>query len=288
MRGNHPEQFEYLETRFNIGKWEREQDSLWPAFIEVTERRNLFVHTDGFVSNQYLEVCRKNNANIGKIGKGDELKVTPDYFRHAYETLLEMGIKVSQVLWRKQFPEQAKESDRSIANTTYDLLMNKRYGLARNLLSFAATGLKTKLHDEEELLHFKVNLAIALKNLDDKVEFTKCMASEEWHKKRDLFQLAEAVLNERYHDAVILMRKVGKGVHKADYRRWPLYEKFRNLPEFRAVFRELFGEDVDSHDDSHTSLTISDYSVSDSAAVQRDSADRGQIATSPEQKVRRS
>jgi hypothetical protein len=197
MRGNHPEQFEYLETRFNIGRWEREQDPLWRTFIEVTERRNLFVHTGGSVSNQYLEVCRKNLVDIGKINKGDE------------------------------------------------------HGLARNLLSFATTTLKNKLHDEEELLYFKVNLAIALKNLGEKVEFARCMASEEWYKKRDLFQLAEAVLNERYHDAVILMRRVGDGVHKADYRRWPLYEKFRDLPEFRSTFRELFGEDLDAHDHSH-------------------------------------
>jgi hypothetical protein len=264
MRGNHPEQFEYLETRFNV-KWQRE-DSLWRAFIEVTERRNLFVHTDGFVSNQYLEVCRKNNVDTGKISGGGELDVTPDYFRRAYETLLEMGIKVSQIVWRKQFPEQAEESDRSISNTTYDLLMKKRYSLARNLLSFATTHLKNRVHDEEQLLTFKVNLAIALKNLDDKIEFAKCMASEEWHKKPDQFQLAEAVLNERYHDAVTLMRKVGGGIHKADYRRWPLYEKFRKVPEFKIVFRELFGEEVDSHD-HHTSLTISDYSDSGLPAI---------------------
>jgi hypothetical protein len=138
--------------------------------------------------------------------------------------------------------------------------MTKRYGLVRNLLSFATTRLKNKLSNDDELLYFKVNLAIALKGLDDKVEFAKCMASEEWHKRAELFQLAEAVLNERYHDAVVLMRKVGKTVHKADYRRWPLYEKFRNLPEFRAVFRELFGEDFDSHDHGHPSLTVSDHS----------------------------
>jgi hypothetical protein len=129
-------------------------------------------------------------------------------------------------------------------------------------------------------------LAIALKNLNDKAEFAKCMASEEWHKKEELFQLAEAVLNERYHDAFILMRKVGKGVHKADYRRWPLYEKVRNLPEFRAIFREIFGEDVDSHDHSHTSLTISDHSLSDSKSVQKDSAAQNQSATPAEQKFR--
>ena len=273
MRGSHLEQFDYLDTKFNI-RWKREQDPLWRKFIEVTERRNLFVHTDGFVSNQYLEVCRNNKAIISSPSKGDELTVTPDYFTDAYETLLEMGIKVSQVLWRKQFPEQAKESDRSIWNTSYDLLMNKRYLLAKNLLSFATTTLKNKLQNEEQLLYFKVSLAIALKNLDDRVEFAKCMASEEWHKKRDLFRLAEAVLNERYHDAVILMRKVGDGVHKADYRRWPLYERFRNFPEFKLVFREIFGEDVGAHDHRDRALTVSGR---DFVVVPGDSPARNQL-----------
>src|SRR5438045_9711923 len=45
LRDSHEEQFKYLEDRVNVNM--REQLRAWPDFVEVTERRNLFVHTDG-------------------------------------------------------------------------------------------------------------------------------------------------------------------------------------------------------------------------------------------------
>ena len=38
-------------------------------FIEISERRNLFVHTGGIVSEQYIEVCKKYGCIIeNKVG----------------------------------------------------------------------------------------------------------------------------------------------------------------------------------------------------------------------------
>ena len=56
LRKSHAEQFDWLETNFKIKL--REGLPVWPEFIEVTERRNLFVHTGGQVSAQYLKICR--------------------------------------------------------------------------------------------------------------------------------------------------------------------------------------------------------------------------------------
>ena len=79
MRKSHSEQFDFIESTFNV-KWIRDDDSLWQAFIEVTERRNLFTHTDGIVSDQYLQVCRKNSVKLenGAV-KGAVLTVSPQY-----------------------------------------------------------------------------------------------------------------------------------------------------------------------------------------------------------------
>ena len=37
---------------------------IWPAFMEITERRNLFVHTDGMVSSQYMTVCKLHKCTL--------------------------------------------------------------------------------------------------------------------------------------------------------------------------------------------------------------------------------
>jgi len=59
IRESHDEQFTWMENRFGLKL--RKDLPIWPIFIEMTERRNLFVHCDGVVSSQYVSVCNKLN-----------------------------------------------------------------------------------------------------------------------------------------------------------------------------------------------------------------------------------
>jgi len=118
IRTSHSEQFDFIESTLHV-KWTRNDDPLWRAFIEITERRNLFVHTDGIVSDQYREVCRKNDVLMeAGIKKGMSLMVSSEYFKRACQTLVEMGIKLAQILWRKHLPEGREEADSSIQKIT--------------------------------------------------------------------------------------------------------------------------------------------------------------------------
>jgi hypothetical protein len=62
LRKSHVEQFDWLEEKFGLKL--REGLPVWPKFIEVTERRNLFVHCDGVASSQYFKVCRENKVVV--------------------------------------------------------------------------------------------------------------------------------------------------------------------------------------------------------------------------------
>jgi hypothetical protein len=57
LRKSHTETFEWLEKHLKIPL--RDNLNIWSHFIELTERRNLFVHTDGVITRQYLDVCAK-------------------------------------------------------------------------------------------------------------------------------------------------------------------------------------------------------------------------------------
>ncbi len=52
-------------------------------------------------------------------------------------------------------------------------------------------------------------------------------------------------MNERYHDALKLMKQVGDKIHKADYRNWPLFKDFKEQADFQKLFEEIFAEPVD-------------------------------------------
>ncbi len=64
LRRSHGDQFDWLESKFSVKL--RQNLSVWPSFIEVTERRNLFVHTGGQVSAQYLDICRTHKIDCSK------------------------------------------------------------------------------------------------------------------------------------------------------------------------------------------------------------------------------
>ena len=56
LRNSHIEHLKWLEKKCKINGLTT--DNKWLLnFIEVTERRNLFVHNDGIVNKQYIGVC---------------------------------------------------------------------------------------------------------------------------------------------------------------------------------------------------------------------------------------
>lgn len=138
LRKSHAEQFKFLENKFGIEL--RKDLPEWPVFVELTERRNLFVHAGGIVSNQYLSNCREHGAQLEQEVKvGKQLYISLEYFRSSYHTLFQIGVKLSQVLWRKVAPQAAEEADSNLADITYGLLREGRYPLATVLLDFADT-----------------------------------------------------------------------------------------------------------------------------------------------------
>ena len=65
LRKSHKEHFMYLEKKLNMSL--TKDLPIFTTFIELTERRNLFVHCDGKVSNQYISVCKENKCDLSLI-----------------------------------------------------------------------------------------------------------------------------------------------------------------------------------------------------------------------------
>ena len=62
LRKSHSEQFDWLERKFGLPL--RKGLDSWSACVELTERRNLFVHANGAVSSQYLAVCDQHGVQV--------------------------------------------------------------------------------------------------------------------------------------------------------------------------------------------------------------------------------
>ncbi|MEY2414251.1 MAG: hypothetical protein QOD84_2857 [Acidobacteriaceae bacterium] len=236
LRKSHAEQFEWLEKKFDIKL--RADLPAWQAFIELTERRNLFVHSDGIVSSQYLGVCKEQGVVLDPhIVSGSKLEVPQKYFAIAHATIYEIGVKLAQVLWRKVLPSELKDQDRSLSDLSFELIHEKNYELAKMLLNFACKP-AMKWPDERSRIVCLVNRAQAYKWSGESTTSLDIVAKQDWSATGDAFQLAAAVLRDDFAEAASLMEKIGATnyPHKEHYRTWPclrsLEKRKRSLRRF--------------------------------------------------------
>jgi hypothetical protein len=231
-----------LENKFGLPL--RTNLPAWTLFIEITERRNLFVHTNGKISHQYLEVCERHKCTTpSDAAIGESLEITGEYFRSAYDCLFEIGVKLAQVLWRKLEPDKMLGADANLNRVCYELLVEGRYRLARVLLDFGAEILK-KHASEESRLMLVVNRAQAYKWTGEDEACKKILGAEDWSATSMKFKLACAALRDDIETVLQLMAQMGNDgeINKHFYREWPLFREVRKSKQFAAKFEEIFGE----------------------------------------------
>jgi len=242
LRLSHPEQFDWLESKFKLEL--RKGLNEWPDFVEITERRNLLVHTDGVVSSQYLSACTRHKVGLAEgLKVGDELNVNRQYFENSYRCMFEIGTKLAHVLWRKLDEGTREAADENLNRICYTLLSERKFELAKRLLDFATQVVK-KYSSEQYRRFFIINRAQAYKWSNDNGRALQILDAEDWSATSDAFRLSEAVLRENYEQALAMMRRIGASgdVDKGHYREWPVFREFRKTDEFAETFKEIFGE----------------------------------------------
>ncbi|HCC8518756.1 TPA: hypothetical protein L4O18_003836, partial [Enterobacter kobei] len=148
------------------------------SFIEITERRNLFVHCNGVVSSQYMKICTENNCNIGDTKLGTALFASNTYIFNAIAIISELVIKLTHVLWLNLFKSQEDSlpAYNSLIQLSYELLKKEKYDLCISVLPlFSET--KSKSLDEITRRYLVINLAIAYKFSNEEKNVIHCFHS---------------------------------------------------------------------------------------------------------------
>ncbi len=243
LRMSHSEQFAWLENKFKLPL--RKDLEVWPVFIEITERRNLFVHCDGIVSTQYLSVCRDHGVKFpkGEPKVGALIGSSQDYFDRSYRCIFEIAVKLTQVLWRKLSKEDLEPADGNIIGITYDLILTEQYDLALALLEFSASVMKKHASDANRRV-LVINRAQAYKWAGKPEKCAEIVKGEDWSACGLRFQLVVAVLLDDFGSAVHWMRQIGADgeMRESDYKDWPVFKEFRKSGEFLQAFQEVFGK----------------------------------------------
>nr|WP_309502972.1 hypothetical protein [uncultured Roseovarius sp.] len=239
IRNSHHEQFSWMEKKFNMKL--REGLDVWPSFIELCERRNLLTHTGGVVSEQYLKNCEQHDIKV-KYQVGDKLEVDIQYFKSAIDIVSEVGYKLIHTMWRKFSPDEREQADRVLNETGMNLIAEREYNLAEELLRF---GVDQKQHSSDLIKRMMiVNLANAAKLGGNKDRCEKALSSCDWSATSYQFQICVAAVRNDFKEVKRLLKLGGSVIEitPSDFRDWPVFQDARDDAEVQGVFEEVFGE----------------------------------------------
>jgi hypothetical protein len=212
---------------------------VWPRFIELCERRNLFTHTGGVVSSQYLKNCAEHKCDTSCATLGEPLGIDRKYFLQAIDTIYEVGLKLCFVFWRKFDKPSMNSADSKLNERCMELIRGEAYGLAESLLSF---GCRVPGVKDEVRRMMIVNLANAVRLQERGSEAQKILDAEDWSATSAEFKVCIAAVYGRLEKVIELMERYGDQVKPQHYRNWPIFRGLNDKPEFIAAFERVFQE----------------------------------------------
>jgi len=251
LRLSHKEQIDDIDEKLKLGINDTCKNLL--NFYEVTERRNLFVHTGGVVSNSYVNNCKRmeivlpENMEIGKLLQADD-----SYISKAFQICFELGLKISQSGYRRLFPESLIEADKGLNHLAIRFLNNGDFELAKIICEYDIN-LPAKFRSSDgEMYYFAlINRAIAVKFLGE--DFEQGLKEICWDAFHPKYKICLHVLRDEFDEAANLMKNkdVIEKITKIGFRTWPVFREFRSSTQFIQTYKEIFNEEfiVDPEED---------------------------------------
>ncbi len=246
MRGSHIKQLEWISKKINGSI--KDDKELISKFVELTERRNLYVHTNGIVTSQYINTCIQEGFTFKQCPNiGDELYTDPDYFYDSVFVLIEIAGKITSFIIKKLHPENIEIGKNLLITYIYDNLEYKNYSIVRNLIKYLK--IYSKLNRIEDMI-VSINNIITYYLLNKDEEVKKQIEKLDWSDCSDKFLLAKAVLQKDWVLSSKIMIKIGNTdeLPQIFYHEWPLFELFRDTKEFKDAYKEVFKCDYDKID----------------------------------------
>ncbi len=215
----------------------------WDIINEAIERRNIVVHNNSMVNKRYLRnvdfsvVPEKRK----EIKEGEQLSVTTEYFKRAYDELLIAGIVLVQGRWRKWMKDDVDNADKSLRNSIFELLLREEWSVAERIGFFSKD---IKVYDAESRYIFDINYCQSLKWQGKKAELSA-----------ELNKFDESNLSPRFMVALSALKGDKDGFYKymeraaaieemtqEDFYHWPLFRELRQDVEYDEMIKKAFNK----------------------------------------------
>ncbi|GGF81458.1 hypothetical protein GCM10010924_05810 [Rhizobium wenxiniae] len=235
-------QIEWFEQKVGISDIRKNHKNI-DEFLEVFERRNIYAHNNGIINDIYLSKVSKKIIEKNNLEKGNYIFVDSVYFHNSLDFIIEFGVKLITVCWRKIDPSESGISDSLLSSLCFDLILSGEYRLAKYLVSFA----RDLRGDRSDIINriFIVNHASVCKLLSEEKEALSILDSVDWSASAVNFQCCVAAIRGDVMEVTSMMKRIGKNgeISALEYQEWPVFYHVRDDDEFKKTFRSIFGVD---------------------------------------------
>lgn len=203
------------------------QNDEFEAFKEIYYRRNLIVHNQGIVNDNYI-------ANVKtELCVGDKALVNKSYLENAFE--------IAQIVVYGTIVGLSKLSSNvgGVLNRLFELgfqhMLNEEWRISEYIFGNL---LKQKEQDNASLLCDKINYWISIKNQGRIEEIEKEIENFDVSAHRGDFKAAKYALLDKYDKVTEILEEImGQELQASHIENWPLFKQYRESEEYIA-FRE--------------------------------------------------
>lgn len=245
FRDSHKEQLNYINKTFRID-FMKAAPSLYSRFIEITERRNLYIHCNGQVSAQYIRVCKQENAKLASIQVKDKLPISLDYFIDSNGVVLSFAIIIAFSMWLKLNKKDENDACDSIISICNRLLKQERPQIVIDILTYVIAKSKELQIQHKFVNKFYMYLLRAYTKIEDKASFEKILDETDFSDVNLSIQLALFVVQGKYEEAFGVLEEINANeriLPKSQLAKSEIFSDLIMQDEFANVYRRIYNED---------------------------------------------
>jgi hypothetical protein len=207
------------------------------VFMEATQRRNLFVHTDGIISRQYLEVCKREEyISKSSLRIGEKLEINQAYFFCASASVLEVGIMSAFYAVDNLNVIETNSFFATMRSVAWKLNQNHHSALTTTLLEALVASKNVNKVQAKLLEKIKVDLAIAYSIRGNDQKMIEILSAKNGARRSKIMEFYAAILSKNYDTASKILPALcaTKRINLSLLEREPVFAAFCASEEYRT------------------------------------------------------
>jgi hypothetical protein len=207
------------------------------VFMEATQRRNLFVHTDGMISSQYLEICKREGYISERPCRlGEKLEINQAYFFRASASVLEVGIMSAFYAVDSLNAIETNSLFTTMRSVACKLNHIHHSALAATLLEALVASKNINKVQTRLLEKIKIDLAIFYSTRGNDQKMIDILAAKNRARRSKIMEFYAAVLSKNYDKASKILPGLfaTKKINFSVIEREPVFAAFCASEEYRT------------------------------------------------------